>query len=149
MRRRDPALGQVPGRQVHPQVPGVGLVGLGMPLAAAQRGGVSRLGQVRDDPRRRQLLHHIPPPGAALQREMDVVLAGEPGQPPPQMLPVSGGNPAPLYLPGRGLKKVEGQLAAVHVKRAYDGHEGPPRAPVKNWDRDLLPKPACRRYCYD
>ena len=48
--RRDPALGQVPGQQVHPQVPGVGLVGLGVPLAAAQRGGIGRLGQVRLDP---------------------------------------------------------------------------------------------------
>ena len=57
--RRDPALGQVPGQQVHPKMTGVGLVGLGVPLAAAQRGGVSRLGQVRDDPRSRQLLGEL------------------------------------------------------------------------------------------
>jgi hypothetical protein len=54
--RRDPALGQVPGGQVRPQVPAVCLVGLGVPLAAAQRRGVGRLGQVRGDARRGQLL---------------------------------------------------------------------------------------------
>jgi hypothetical protein len=41
---------------VHPQVPRVGLVGLGVPLLPAQRGGIGRLGQVRGDPGRGQLL---------------------------------------------------------------------------------------------
>ncbi len=101
--RRDPGLGQVPGGQVRPQVPAVGLIGLGVPLAAAQRRGVSRLGQVRDDPRGEQFLDHITPPGAALQREMHIVLPGKPGQPGPQMLPVSRHHPTPLHLPGHGV----------------------------------------------
>jgi hypothetical protein len=45
--RRDPALRQPALGQQHPQVPAVGLVGLGVPLAAAGEGGISRLGQMR------------------------------------------------------------------------------------------------------
>ena len=44
---RDPALRQPPLGQQHPQVPAVGLVGLGVPLAAAGERGVGRLGQMR------------------------------------------------------------------------------------------------------
>jgi hypothetical protein len=140
--RRDPAFGQVPGQQVDPQVPGIGLVGFGVPLAAAQRGGVRRLGQMRLGPRGQQLLHDIPPAGAALQREMHVVLAGEPGQPIAQMLPVGRGDPAAAQLPGHGVEILEGQLAAVHVECAYDAHEGPPRAPAKELGQGTwFPKP--------
>jgi hypothetical protein len=53
--RRDPALRQPALGQQLPQVPGVGLVGLGMPLAAAGEGGVGRLGDMRRDPGRSQL----------------------------------------------------------------------------------------------
>jgi len=84
-------------------MPAVGLVGLGVPLLPAQRRGVSGLGQVRGDPRGEQLLGDVTPSGAAFQREMHVILAGEPGQPGPQMLPVSGHHPAPLHLPGHGV----------------------------------------------
>jgi hypothetical protein len=73
-----------------------------MPLAAAQRGGVGRLGQMRGDPGRGQLPGHIPPPGASLDRERGIVPAGEPGQPGPQMRPVGRGDLAPLNLPRRG-----------------------------------------------
>src|SRR5262249_6648604 len=102
-----------------------------MPLAPAQRGGVGRLGEVRNDSRLRQLLRHIPPPGAPLQREMHVLLAGEPGQPGTQMLPVSRDHPAPLQLARASVQVLEGQLAAVNLKRPYDAHEGPPRAPTE------------------
>src|SRR6266487_5753559 len=37
----------------------------------------------------------------------------------------------------------------MHVKRAYDAHEGPPRAPTETGTGTLFPKPVCRRYCYD
>ena len=103
MARRDPALGQVPGQQVHPQMPAVGLVGPGVPLLTAQRRRIGRLGQVRNDSRGRQLLGHIPPPGAALQCEMHVIAAGEPGQPPAQVIPVTRHHPAPLHLTGHGV----------------------------------------------
>ena len=77
---RQPALGQ----QL-PQVPRVGLVGLGVPLAAAGEGGVSRLGDMRRDAGRGQFLGDVPPAGAPLQRERDIVPAGEPRQPGPQV----------------------------------------------------------------
>jgi hypothetical protein len=41
---------------VHPQVPRVGPVGFRVPFLPAQRGGIGRLGQVRRDTGRGQLL---------------------------------------------------------------------------------------------
>ena len=58
--RRDPALGQPAIGQQLPQVPGVGLVGLGVPLAAAGEGGVGWLADVRGDAGRGQLPGNIP-----------------------------------------------------------------------------------------
>jgi hypothetical protein len=56
LRRRDPALRQPALLQQLPQVPGVGLAGLGVPLAAAGEGGVARLGDMRRDAGRGQFL---------------------------------------------------------------------------------------------
>src|SRR5260370_32719314 len=103
-------------------MPGVGLVGLGVPLAAAGEGGVGRLGDVRRDAGRGQLLRDVPPAGAPLQRERDVVPAGEPGQPGTQVRPVGRGDLAPPDLPGGGVQIVEGDLLPVYVEPAYDGH---------------------------
>jgi len=119
---RDPALRQPPLGQQHPQVPAVGLAGLGVPLAAAGERRVGRLGQVRRDAGRGQLLGDIPPPGAPLGRERDVTAAGEPHQPGPQVLPVGRGDLAALYLPGHGVEVVEGDLLPVDIQPAYDGH---------------------------
>jgi hypothetical protein len=122
LRRRDPAFGQPALGQQRPQVRRVGLVRLGMPLAAPQRGGIGRLAQVRGDPGRGQLLGHIPPPGASLHRERDVVMAGEPGQPGPHVRPVGRGNLAPPHLPGHRVEIVESDLLPVDIQPAYDGH---------------------------
>jgi hypothetical protein len=126
---RDPALRQPTLGQQHPQVPAVGLIGLGVPLAAAGGRGVGRLGQVRRDPGRGQLLGDVPPPGAPLDRERDVLTAREPGQPGPQVLPVGRADLAAAYLPGLGVEVVEGDLLPVDIQPAYDGHSGPPQAP--------------------
>jgi len=91
------------------------LVGLGVPLAAAQEGGIGRLGQMRRDPGRSQLLGHIPPPGAPLHRECDVVPAGEPGQPGPQVLPVGRADLPTGHLPGHGVEVVESDLSPVDI----------------------------------
>jgi hypothetical protein len=69
-------------------MPGVGLVGLGVPLAAAGGGVVGRLAQMHGDPGGGQLLGDIPPPGVSLHRERHVAAAGEPRQPGAQTLPV-------------------------------------------------------------
>jgi hypothetical protein len=94
-------------------MPGVGLVGLGVPLAAAGEGGLGRLGDMRRDVGRGQLLRDVPPAGTALQRERDIVPAGEPGQPGPQVRPVGRGDLAPPDLPGGGVQIVEGDLLPV------------------------------------
>jgi hypothetical protein len=103
-------------------VPAVGLVGLGVPLAAAGERGVGRLGQVRRDPGRGQLLREIPPSGASLGRECDVIAAVETRQPGPQVLPVGGADLAAARLPGHGVEVVEGDLLPMDIQPAYDGH---------------------------
>ena len=119
---RDPALRQPPLGQQQPQVPAVGLIGLGVPLAAAGERGVSRLGQMHCDPGRGQLPGDIPPPGAALDCERDVLGAAEPRQPGPQVLPVGRGDLAAQYLPGAGVDIVERDLLPVDIQPAYDRH---------------------------
>jgi hypothetical protein len=98
------------------------LVGLGVPLAAAGERGVGRLGQMRGDPGSGQLLGHIPPARAPLQRERDVITAGEPRQPGTQVLPVGRGDLPAAHLRGHGVEVVEGDLFPVDIQPAYDGH---------------------------
>ena len=93
-----------------------------MPLAAAGEGGIGRLGQMRRGPGRGQLLHDIPPPGAPLDRERDILAAVEPRQPGPQVLPVGRADLAAAHLPGLGVEVVEGDLFPVDIQPAYDGH---------------------------
>jgi hypothetical protein len=91
-------------------------------LRPAGERGVGRLGQMRRDAGRGQLLDHVPPPGAPLDRERDVLAAGEPRQPGAQVRPVGRGELATAYLPGRGVEVVEGDLCPVDIQPAYDGH---------------------------
>jgi hypothetical protein len=128
LRRRDPGLRQPPRCQQLAQVAGVCPVGLGPPLGATQRAGVGRLGQVRGDPGALQLLDHIPPAGAALQRERGLP-AGELLQPGAQMLTVRRGESAALALAAVGVDPVLADLAAVHLKPTYDCHRDLLRAP--------------------
>ena len=91
-------------------------------LRPRANGGVGRLGHMRRDAGRGQLLGDIPPPGAPLHRERDVLAAGEPRQPGPQVLPVGRGDLAAPHLPGHGVEIVEGDLLPVDIQPAYDGH---------------------------
>jgi hypothetical protein len=126
VRRRDPALRQPALSQQRPQQPGVGLVGLGVPLAAAGGGGVSRLGQIRRDAGGGQLLGDVSPPGTPFDRERDAAAASEPGQPGAQARAVGRGDLAAPDLPGHSVQVVEGDLLPVDIQPAYD------------WHRDLL-----------
>ena len=122
---RQPSLGQQ-----HPQVPAVGLIGLGVPLAAPGKRGVRRLGQMRRDAGRGQLPGDIPPPGTPLDRERDILTASEPRQPGPHVLPVGRGDLAAAHLPGHGVEIVEGDLLPVDIQPAYDGHRDLLKLPV-------------------
>ncbi len=77
---------------------------------------------MRRDTGRGQLLSDIPPPSAPLDCERDLLTAGEPGQPGPQVLPVGRGDLAAPHLPGHGVEIVEGDLSAVDIQPAYDEH---------------------------
>jgi len=103
-------------------VPAVGLIGLGVPLAAAGEGGVGRLGQVHRDASRGQLLGDVPPPGAPLDRERGIAVTGEPDQPGSQVLPVGRADLPAAHLPGHGVEVVESDLLPVDIQPAYDGH---------------------------
>ena len=93
---------------------------------------------------RGQLLGDIPPPGAPLQRERDIVTAGEPRQPGPQVRAVSRGDLAAPDLPSHGVETVEGQLLPVDIQPAYDGHRDllklprAPQAPVRELLTQLI-----------
>src|SRR5580693_413236 len=77
---------------------------------------------MRRDPGRGQLLGDIPPSGAPLHRERDVIAAAGPGQPGPQVQPVGRADLPALHLPGLGVEVVEGDLLPVDIQPAYDGH---------------------------
>jgi hypothetical protein len=111
-------------------VAGVGPVGLGVAFTAPQRSSVGRLGQMRGDPGQLELLDHVPPAGAALQRERGR-LAGELLQPTPQVLPAGRGELALPLLAGVDVDPVVGDLPSVHVQPAYDAHRDLLRAPPR------------------
>jgi len=119
---RDPALRQPALGQQLPQVPAVGLAGLGVPLAAPGERGIGRLGDVRRDTSGGQLLRDVAPAGAPLQRERDVITAGEPHQPGTQVRAVGRGDLAPHHLPRHGVQVVERELLPVDIQPAYDRH---------------------------
>jgi hypothetical protein len=119
---RNPALRQPPLGQQHPQVPAIGLAGLGVPLAAARERGVGWLGQMRRDAGCGQLPGDIPPPGAPLHRERDIIAAGEPRQPAAQVRPVRRADLPAAHLPGHGVEVVESDLLPVDIQPAYDRH---------------------------
>ena len=77
---------------------------------------------MRRDAGRGQLLDDIPPPGAPLDRERDVITAVEPCEPGAQVHPVSRGDLAARHLPGAGVEVVEGDLLPVSIQPADDGH---------------------------
>ena len=137
---RDPALGQPPPGQQLPQVPGIGPVSLGVPLAAAGERGIGRLGDVCRDPGGGHLLRDVPPSGAPLHGERDVITAGEPGQPAAQVLPVRRADLAAGDLPVAGVEVVEGQLLLVDIQPAYDGHRDLLKLPGRHQapERELL-----------
>ena len=101
---------------------GIGLIGLRPLLGAPLVRGLGRLGQQRGDPRPCQLLHHEPPPRAALHRERHIITASEPPQPRPKLRPARRIDPAPPHLPGHGVQVVKGDLSTMDVKSSYDGH---------------------------
>ena len=126
----DPGLGQATLFQQLPQQLGVGPVGLGPPLGAAQRRGLGRLGQVGMPPGGLQLLDHKPPARARLHRERPV-MTRQLRRPPAQHLGGRRGDLTPLGLPGCPVDPVEGDLPPVHVKSSYDAHRDLLRAPPR------------------
>ena len=121
--RRDPRDRDLAVGDQGPQMPGVGLVSLGVLLRPARVRGLGGLGQQRGNPRPLQLLHHEQPPRAALDRETHILTAGEPLlQPPAQRRPAGRLDPAPPHVSGHGVQIVEGDLLPVNVKPSYDGH---------------------------
>jgi hypothetical protein len=76
---------------------------------------------MRHHPRGRQLLAHIPPAGAALQRELAISIRAVLGQPMSQRLPRGRTDLTPVHQPVV-VYIIERDLLSVHVQAAYDGH---------------------------
>jgi hypothetical protein len=74
------------------------------PLAAAQVARLGRLGQVRDGAGRLQLLHDEAPTSRRLKRRLHL-LAVEPTQETPEVVPIRGANPPALDLAGLGVAR--------------------------------------------
>ena len=78
-----------------------------------------RLGQVRDQPGRLELLGHKPPAGASLHRER-ALGPGQLAQPGTQARPGRRRDPTPVGLAAVTIHPVEGDLPSVHVQPTYD-----------------------------
>jgi hypothetical protein len=104
---------------------------------------------------RTDLLDHVPPAGAALDRQLhwtavrsrSEVLA----QPTTEPGPVRRRDPTTPVLSGLAHNRVEGDLGAMQIEPTYDAHEGPPRCSsrdgkqqVRLFPRRLLPR-SCPR----
>jgi hypothetical protein len=72
-------------------------------------------------PRGRQLLTHVPPPGAALQRELRVPVRAVLGQPAPQRLPGCRAELTPVHQ-AVAVHIIERDLVPMHVQPAYHRH---------------------------
>jgi hypothetical protein len=103
------------------QVVGVGAVGLGAPLGAAERPGVGRLSQVDRDPGVLQFLGNEPPAGRSFKGNVGL-LAGEASKPGAQLQAGGWAELPAASLASRGVDPVVGDLPPVDVEAAYDGH---------------------------
>jgi hypothetical protein len=93
-----------------------------MPLTAAQRRRVGRLGQVCAHPGTGQFLSDITPPGASLECQMHLApLSQVPFQPVGHMRPIRRRDPAPLNLTSVGVDTVESDLLPMNVQSSYEG----------------------------
>ena len=129
-RRRDPRLGQIAALQQLAEQPGVGPVGLGVMLAAPRRLRIGRLGHVRLEPGRRDLLDHVAPTRAPLHRQRHRLPVGPSGhvvtQPTPDTVAVGLPHPTPPHLARRRVHRVEGDLLPMQIQPTYHAHQGPP-----------------------
>jgi len=76
---------------------------------------------MRPESRSAQLLHDIPPPRAALQRELRITVGVMLGQPAPQRLARCRTDLAPAHQPV-AVHVIKRDLLSVHVQAAYHRH---------------------------
>jgi hypothetical protein len=69
-----------------------------------------------------QLLGDVPPPSAALQRELAIPIRAVPGQPHPQRRPRRRADLTPPHQPV-AVHVIERDLLPVHVETAYHRHQ--------------------------
>jgi hypothetical protein len=119
--RRDPGLWQAVLDEQLAQQPGVETVGLGAALAAASRGGLGRLGEMHLRARALQLLNDKAPARHRLDCR-DHLFALEAIQEPPQRLAVGRPNATRLDFAAVEIKRIEGDLRAMHIEAKEDRH---------------------------
>ena len=121
VRRGQPGLVKATGtEQVH-HVVAITAIGLGSPLRSAERGGVGRLGEMRDQPHPGELFRHKAPSGRGLQGEVGVeTLEGY--EEFSDRLPDSRHDAASLDLASLGVQPFVCDLLPMHVECTYNPH---------------------------
>jgi hypothetical protein len=121
VRGRDPGLGQLTCEQ-QPQLQlAVTVVGLRALLATAPRCRFGRIGETSDVPGTLELLDHEPPTGRPLEHKL-ALDSRELLQPFAQRPARGRTDPAAPALPAHQVERLESDLPAVHIQRAYDLH---------------------------
>src|SRR5439155_15997872 len=96
--------------------------GLGPLLGPPQPSDLGWVSHMRHHPGGRQLLDHIPPPGAALQPKLRAPTGAVLAQPPPQRLARGRADLAPTHQTVV-VHIIERDLLPMHVKPAYHRHQ--------------------------
>jgi hypothetical protein len=86
---------------------------------------------MRRTTRRRELLDHIPPPGAALHRHLRIAVRAMLAQPAPQRRAGCRPDLTAAHQPGIGIHIIERDLLPMHVKPAYHRHRDLLKLPKK------------------
>src|SRR5688572_15273471 len=118
-------------------------------LATPRRLRVGRLGQMRLELGRLDLLHHIAPTSAALHRHRHRPPLGPArhvvAQPAPEPLPIRLPDPAPPLLARVDLERIERDLPSMQIQPTYDRHQGPPCSSTDLWQTKWLSAHETRR----
>jgi hypothetical protein len=119
---RDPRLRQAAVGEQFAQPARVLAIGLGAPLAPAQRARLHRLGQARHRAGSHERVTHEQPTGARLHRDIDLPAAQ--ALHPARHRRRRRLDPTTHHLTRLGVQRVKGDLRSMHVKPGYDRHRG-------------------------
>src|SRR5262245_53184456 len=103
-----------------------------MTFATPRRLRVRRLGQIRLEPRRADLLDHVAPTRAALHRHLHRPGPRTPGQlfaqPTTKPLTIRLPQPTTPHIARLHIDNIESDLLSMQIQPTYHPHQGPPHS---------------------